>query len=330
MDTPAYDRLRSRFYEKLWHDTAAEMGATIEDFGSGYLRISCGANHTFVNGAKVQLDDHLSLRIAGNKPLVYRILSEYDYPIQKFLEYNIGSLSKAYRFMQAAGKPCVVKPAAGSGAGNGITTKISTFKQLRRASMWAATFSPRLLIEEEITGESYRLLYLGGEFIDAIRRKPPQVTGDGKQQIRRLMQQENRARLNGDAIVALCPLVVDFESELHLASAGLKLSDVLPANQTISVKTVSNQNRNAENESVRDQVHPSIVQAGAKMAQIFKLKLAGVDVLTMDISKPLEAVSGVFGEVNTSPGLHHHYLISNPQKGAQPARQVLEYIFNHT
>jgi len=201
---------------------------------------------------------------------------------------------------------------------------------LKRASMWAATFSPRLLIEAEIAGESYRLLYLDGKFIDAIRRKPPRVTGDGKQQIRQLMQRENRARLNGGEIVALCPLVVDFESELHLANAGLKLGDVLPAGQTVSVKTVSNQNRNAENESVREQVHPSIVRAGAKMAQIFKLKLAGVDVLTPDISEPLDVANGVFGEVNTSPGLHHHYLISNPQNGAPAARQVLEYIFNHT
>ena len=330
VNTPRYDALRNQFYNELWQDTAAAMGATIEDIGYGYKRIAIGDKYTFVQGGKVQLDDHLILKIAGNKPLVYSMLTDRGYPVQPFLEYKLQSLDKAWKFIQESQTPCVVKPAAGSGAGNGITTKIRTMDQLKRASLWAGTFSRQLLIEREIAGESFRLLYLDGKLIDAVRRNPPHVTGDGKSDIRTLMLRENESRLSGKPITALCPLIVDFESELHLGSIGKKLGDVLPKGESVSVKTVSNQNRSSENETVRDIIHPSIVKTGAEISRIFKLKLSGVDVLTPDITKPLAEVGGVLGEVNTNPGLHHHYLISEPDKVAHVAQQIIAYILSQS
>ena len=76
VNTPRYDALRNQFYNELWQDTAAAMGAIIEDIGCGYSRISIGDKYTFVQGGKVQLDDHLILKIAGNKPLVYSMLTD--------------------------------------------------------------------------------------------------------------------------------------------------------------------------------------------------------------------------------------------------------------
>lgn len=327
-DRPRFEKLRYRFYEDLWRKTAAEMGAEIADFGHGYFKISRASQYTFVLESKVMLDDHLSLRMAGNKPLVQRILSEHNYPIQDYLEYNIHGLSKAFAFMQKAGRPCVVKPAAGSGAGNGITTKILSFKELRKASLRAATFSPRLLIEEEIPGASYRLLYLDGKFIDAVRRDSPLVEGDGRHSIKELVELENQKRLSGPEIIALSPLEVDDECKLCLKQRKLKPAYVPRAGETVPLKTVVNQNAAAQNESVRAQVHQGIIEAGSQIARLFRLKLVGVDLITPDITRPLKELGGVINEINTNPGLHHHYLIKNKEENAGVARQILEYILN--
>ena len=323
---PKFEKYRDQFYQRLWKETSQKMGAGIEDFGYGYYKININSHATYVRESKVQLDDHLSLNMAGNKPLVHRMLTEHRYPVQDFVEYSIDDLSRAWKFMQARNKPCVVKPAAATGAGNGITTKIHTYRELRKASLWAATFNTRLLIEEEIPGDSFRLLYLDGEYIDAVKRNPPQVQGDGKLAIKQLIQQENQARLKGDPVLALHPLVIDYECKLNLADQGHSLNYVPGNGERVSVKTVVNQNRISENESVRDIVHPSIIKAGSEIARLFNLKLVGVDLITTDVTQPLEAVKGVINEINTNPGLHHHYLINDKSKIAPVAQSILEYI----
>jgi len=327
-DRPRYEKFRFRFYEELWRKTAKTINKPIEDFGHGYFKIGDEKAATFVLEAKVQLDDHLSLRMAGNKPLVHKILSDGNFPVQDYCEYSMTSLQKAFDFMQKKGGSCVIKPAAGSGAGNGVVTKITDYKRLRKASLWAATFSQRLLIEEEIPGDSYRLLYLNGKFLDAVRRDPPHVTGDGKHTIAELMLQENADRLKGDTIKALSPLVVDYEAKLDLQKQGKKLSDRPAKGEKIRVKTVCNQNRYTENESITKTVHPSIIEAGERIADIFSLQLLGVDLITPDVTRPLKDVGGVINEINTNPGLHHHYLVKNPDADVDIAGSIIQFILN--
>ena len=67
----------------------------------------------------------------------------------------------------------------GSSAGSGITTGISDERALRRGILRAAAYDRRLLIEEQIPGDSFRLVFLDGELVDAIRRGPCHVIGDG-------------------------------------------------------------------------------------------------------------------------------------------------------
>lgn len=324
---PRYNQYRDRFYRDLWQETARRLDATVEDVGYGFLKIAVNSHATFVQEARVMLDNYLSLRIAGNKPLVHRMLTEQQFPVQDFCEFDIHHLDKAWQFIQRAGAPCVVKPAAATGAGNGITTKIRRFAQLRRAALWAATFSDKLLIEKEIPGHSYRLLYLNGDYIDAVRRNPPHVEGDGIRSIRALVHQENQRRLNG-TIRALSPLTIDYECRLCLTEQGRRLSDVPAAGERVSLKTVVNQNAATENETVTHEVHSDIVAMGAKIARLFQLELVGVDLITTDITRPLRETGGVINEINTCPGLHHHYLVRNRENGSDVASSILKFILS--
>ena len=68
---------------------------------------------------------------------------------------------------------------------------------------WAARFDPDLIVEEQIEGQSWRLLFIDGRFLDAVRRDPPRITGDGRHSIAALVAAENAARLTGRAAVDL-------------------------------------------------------------------------------------------------------------------------------
>jgi len=152
---------------------------------------------TIVSLSSVMLDDHLTLNAMGHKALTYDLLVTKGYKVPAHCIYTMTQMHKAEMFLLRQGGSVVAKPASGTGGGRGITTGITTTSQLRQASSYASRFDSTLLVEEHLTGGSYRLLYLDGRFIDAVRRDRPLVTGDGRHTIRQLVRIENqRRRLN--------------------------------------------------------------------------------------------------------------------------------------
>src|SRR5205823_1807486 len=99
------------------------------------------------------------------------------------------------------------------------------------------------------------------------------------------------------------------------------------AGSTIAIKRAVNENAAPQNHVVTGQVHRSTVALGSRVVSDLGIRLAGVDILSPDISQPLAANGGCFGEINTTPGLHHHYLIAETRKGPGIAEILLEHLF---
>jgi len=321
----AFERLRTHFYRALWHDTAAALGATVHDLGDEYLRIVQGSAATIVNRSDVMLDSRLALKVAGHKPLCYRLFAEIGVPVAPHLVFDLSALDEAWKWVQARGTEVVVKPARDGSVGRGVTTGIRTKKELQAASLRAAANGPRLMVEQCHRGESFRLLYLDGRLLDAVHRGPPTVVGDGRSPLKKLVQAENAGRLAGE-ISALHPLRVDLEMKNYLRLAGRHLGQVPAAGEVVALKRVVNQNARRDNRSVVGSVHADTIALGSRLVGALGLELAGIDVLTSDISHPLAETGGVVNEVNSTPGLHHHYLLSNLDPSRAVARDVLQYV----
>lgn len=315
---------RERFYAAFWRHAASEIGASIEELGHGYLRIAKVDRDTIVCIDKIAVDDHLRVRAAHNKPFIQQWLGRQGLPSARAVEYDLENLDRALAFGRRAGGAIVVKPADGEGAGRGVTTGLTTTAGIVRASIWAAAFQPKLLAEEQIAGASYRLLYLDGELCDVVRRDPPVVVGDGRRSVRELIAAENAARLADDEPTALSPLVVDFDCAETLRSQGLSAAAVPRHGRRVMVKNVVNQNAARENHVVRAALHPATVALGQRLVRALGLRLAGLDLLTTDPSQPLERVGGVIGEINSTPGFHHHVLVADRAARTPVGPRVLE------
>ena len=113
-------------------------------------------------------------------------------------ELNVSDFDSALGFMRGSGSSCVVKPANGTSGGAGVTGCVTDAVGLGRARLSAARFDDTLLIERQIPGDMYRLLYLDGKLIDVVRRRSPRVTGDGRSSIMELIIAENRRRLEAE------------------------------------------------------------------------------------------------------------------------------------
>jgi cyanophycin synthetase len=200
-----------------------------------------------------------------------------------------------------------VKPAGGTGGGRGVTTGVQTVAHLARAAAAAAVYADELLIEEQIAGDNYRLLYLDGKLIDSFVRRLPHVVGDGKSTVAALVRQVNQERLANKAAVSQVLIAIDLDMRRTLAGQGLSLRSVPPKGQVVTLKNVVNENDAADNTTATHLLCPSIIEDGARAVRALRARFAGIDIVTKDPSIPLAQSGGVILEVNGTPNLYYHY-----------------------
>jgi D-alanine-D-alanine ligase-like ATP-grasp enzyme len=314
-------------YADLWRDAARTVGAEAVELGRGFIELRKGDADAVVWNHWVPLDDIVTMQLALDKPLVHARLAAAGIPVPDHVSFDAADLSPALDFLAQSDMPCVVKPAAMMG-GSMITSGIRTPDHLRRARLRARRGAERLMIERHVPGQNLRFLFLDGELLDVIRRRSPQVAGDGRSTVRELIAAENRRRFAAAAGQRPWLLTADLDAVFTLEAAGLGLGSVPPAGASVTVKTVVNANGPEDNESVRHDVSEALVAEAARAASLVGVRLAGVDVITPDRRSELAAGGGVVLEVNATPGLHYHYEISNAAQGTPVLVPILRRLLS--
>lgn len=326
LQSRAARRHRSRFYEDVWRDAAGDLGATAKVLSKGTLEISRGGLRICVHLNQTPLDGRDNMRLSRAKPVVGKILRSRGLPTPDEAEFSLKELEQAYRFL-AQHRLCVVKPAYDTSSGSGITTHIETPRQLFRAAMRAAGYCRKLLIQEQVEGDTIRLLYLDGQLLHAVKRNQPTVLGDGKSRVSQLVKKLNKRRIDAGYKLAETILKYDLDMELTLARQDLSWRSVPAKNRQVVLKTVVNENMADENESVVNQISDTIIAAGRLASELVGVRLAGVDIITSDLHRGLKETGGKILEVNTTPGYHYHYLTQNGN--CRVAVPILKTCFEH-
>ncbi len=307
-DRKAIKRNRVDYYAQAWKDAAAQTGSAIEAMGNGIFRITNGNHSVLVFEQYTPLTDAVGYRLIVNKAIIYKLLAEIDVPMPRYIHLKNLDLSAAKSFMSEINGPLVVKPAYGTGAGAGVTTNVTGVRRLYQALAWSRAFCPETVLEEQIKGDNYRLLFLDGELLDCIIRRPPTVVGDGVSSIRRLIRQENKKRIEPGSQLAQSLIYMDLDTKNTLAAQGISLSTKPAKGQVIKVKDVINCNRAEENESPPQRPAESLISLGRKIAETIGVRLLGIDIITDDLTADLRESGGRVIEVNTPPGHFYHHL----------------------
>jgi len=323
----AYGRFRPvrvRFYRELWRRTAERLGVEFEVLSDDVYRIKKNQSATFLFRGEARFDDPVMYKIAGDKPLLYKIYEEHGIFAPRHVLYNRSSLEKAQKFLEGLGAAAVVKPARDSGGGEGVTMNVTDQRTLLTASQFASNFCDGLLIEEQLEGRSYRLLFLNGELIDAVRRDPPTLAGDGHATVRELIRRENNCRISGGEITALSPLTVDLDMRQTLRGQGLSMKSVPEREAPFRIKSVANENAASQNHPVINAIHTATIKMAQRLVRSLNIQLAGVDIICRDIGAPLGGDNGALSEINTGPGIHHHYLTTKSGAPNFVADRIIE------
>lgn len=311
-------------YREMWRAVAEKIGAKFVVLTDELWEMRLDGKKTRIINYKLEFDNPITLEMAGKKPLVYRLLSEKGLRVPEHEVFRLDDLDRAEAFLMRHPKGCVVKPANGTSSGQGVTTHILTRREIRKAAILASLYDTELLIEAMIPGESYRLMVLNGEMIHAVQRQAPRLVGDGVSTVAELIRAENeRRRGRGEYLLHTnrdCLFTLDYQN--------LSLSSIPSKDQAFLVQSVSDPRRErvevrtVYNQVVTDLVCDALKRNAESAAESLGSRFAGVDFITSDSTVPLEKSGGVINEVNTTPGLHHHY-DSTREKYPEPALRVI-------
>jgi cyanophycin synthetase len=308
---------------EIWHEAATRIGVPFSAREDRHFEIGGGEDPLRLWLHVTPLDDERTLRLALDKAQSQRLLAEAGVRVPEQVRFQLDDVEPALGAVTAGGS-WVVKP-AGTSSGQGATTGVRSRDDLLRASVRASRSGDELLLERRAEGEEYRLLLLDGEPLGAVRRLAPTVRGDGRSTIVELVAAENRRRLDARGEAGLRVITIDLDALLELRHQGRGPGSVPAAGEEVAVKGSRSQGGARDAETVPPAgLSEELIGEARSAAGALGLRLAGIDLITPDVSKPLSSAAGTVIEVNGTPGLHYHYLVRDPASADRVAIPILE------
>ncbi len=319
---------RRQFYNAMWKDAAGAIGATYFGMDRGAAEIRRDDLAVRVCENKTSFERNETVQLARDKSRVRMMLAEASLPIPRQVQFRVGQFHTALAFLRSSKFSLVVKPAADTGAGAGVSTNIKTSRQLRDAVAWARAYGPKILAEDQIEGDCYRVLVMEGEVVDVVIRRPPLIIGDGRSTVRQLVKRENLLRRRHG--IRRAQVLVRFDTDLRntLTAQKLRLTSRPATGVPIVLKRVINDNGTADNCPANGILCSAILESACKAAHVIGARLAGVDLICSDPSIPLEHSGGAIIEINVNPGLYYHY--SSERTTYPVTKEILNRFFHNT
>ncbi|MBT5022539.1 hypothetical protein HOK51_01150 [Candidatus Woesearchaeota archaeon] len=261
--------------------------------------------------------------ISGNKYLTKRFLQEANISVVKGEQFNGEHMNDALIYAQQLRFPLVVKPTFGS-HGHGVNMDLANLIDVKDAIESIVTeigSSRGILVEEQFEGKEYRVFVTKNGDYAVLHRDCAHVIGDGKHNLEELANIETDKRMN-PRTDCLCPVQIDDVVRRYLELQGLELNYVPTVDEKVYLRHNSNVAVGATCEDYTDKVHPSLIEIGRRVLNVFHgLPYAGIDVLSKDITVEQTADMYRVLEVNSIPGIHMHM-----RPGTGQARNVAKYM----
>ncbi len=243
----------------------------------------------------------ISAYFARNKLFSSQIMRQFGIPTP--VHEMAGTEAEAVAAAERIGYPVVVKP-SDLDRGIGVATDLQTADAVRSAFVEASKHSTRILVEKFVEGDDHRLAIFRGELVQAIRRVPGGVTGDGTNSIAALVDLANADPRRGTSIHKPWRLLTfDEEALTLLQRSGRSPESVPQAGEFVRLRYTGNIARGGTPVNVLDTVHPDNRWLAQRAAAALHLDVCGVDLITPDITRSWRETGGAICEVNAGPDL---------------------------
>jgi cyanophycin synthetase len=269
----------------------------------------------------------LAVELACDKEGTKIMLQDAGIPVPKGTTIHyLDELQEAIE--DVGGYPIVIKPLDGN-HGRGIAIDINSWQEAEAAYDAASSASKTrsVIVERFYRGSDHRILTIDGKVAAVAERIPAHVIGDGRSSISQLIEETNKDPNRGEGHDnILTKIAIDRTSLGILEKQGYNLDTILPKDETAYLRATANLSTGGIAVDRTDEIHPENIWLAERIAKTIGLDIAGIDVVTPDIGKPLWEVGGVVVEVNAAPGFRMH---ASPSRGLPRniAAPVLDMLF---
>lgn len=274
------------------------IGDTVFGYAGGVLRrMDPGAP----NGRGRHINGR-GFRTAQSKQATRVALAACGCPVPEGRSFAPDAVAAALAYAAALGGPVCVKPDRGQ-RGVNVAPGLTDPDAIARAFVCAAAGpgGEAVVVEQSLEGDLIRFFYVEPRVVGVKLSRPASVVGDGFSSIAALIADKNRARARRHCL-GHRDLVGDDDVLAWLARAGRDLSSVPGPGERVFLRGVSNAAAGGDTIACPDTVHPSYAARVAEVcAALAPLRLAALDTIIADPSRPLATDGFAVLEVNNSP-----------------------------
>lgn len=266
--------------------------------GEQTYQLGWGCRSGWIKGSAVENDSGLGGRLTQDKRSTAAILRRAGFPAADHVE--VATPNEALEAAQQFGWPVVIKP-ADRDRGEGVVAGIRTVDALLAAFHEARRMSASVLVERHVPGVCHRLMVIGGELQFVSKRMPKGVLGDGTHSVAHLVAEANRIELEKPPWKRLKPFPTDERARVELAAVGLTFDSVPAVGVFAPLRTIQSMAEGGVPEDFTDRVHPDNAALACRAARLFRLEVAGIDMISTDIARSWRETGAIINEVNFAP-----------------------------
>ncbi len=290
------------------------------------VQLGYGVHQKRIQATLSSFSGILAVELACDKEGTKTILKDGGIPVPRgtVIQY-LDELQDAIE--EVGGFPIVIKPLDGN-HGRGISIDVKNQQEAEEAYDLASSASKTrsVIVERYYKGSDHRILVINGKVAAVAERIPAHVVGDGRSTVEELIEITNQDPNRGDGHAnVLTKITIDKTALNVLGKQGYELTSILEQGAIAYLRATANLSTGGIAVDRTDEIHPENVWIAQRVAKLIGLDIAGIDVVTDDIRKPLKEVDGVIVEVNAAPGFRMHVAPSRglPRNIAAPVIDML-------
>lgn len=313
-----------------FEQAAKRLGLAVEPYASikggsagrrSVFRISDGTKELFTLGATILSTSYIGMKIAADKATTNEILRQSGLPTtDQLLVEDTSSLEQFYLKHQG---DILLKP-LGSTVGKGVYASLQSLEETLAAFQAIKKEFTYVVAEKKIRGKEYRILVFENEVLAVAEFIPPTLVGNGRDTILALIEKHN-ASIAPDS--GYYPIPIKPELSHILAEQDLLLDLVPEAGRVVTLYLAAPISHGGTAVDATERLHPANRKIFLEAVRAIYLNIAGIDVITEDISLPITETGGVIIEINGGPDLSlHQHPANRPDFDA--AEEILRTYFN--
>lgn len=305
--------METPFVTSIIQKVAEEIGAVVlvdpECTFVGLITFKNG-NKTFFRTTRFSINSSASAAIAKDKGVSSFFLNKFGYKVTEGKTFfseelceeiaNPRNIDAGLYYAKELGFPLIVK-LINLSQGT-FVTKVHNKQEYYQVAKKILQKISGFIVERFYSGNDYRIVVLDDEVVSAYQRIPLFIMGDGQSNVLELLQQKQETFIKNGR-----KEIIDFEDyriKKNLRRRKLNFSSVIPKNNIVYLLDNANLSTGGEAIDFTENIHPDFQKLAVSITKDMELRLAGVDILTNDITSPM--VDYTIIEVNGAPSLTHY------------------------